>query len=74
MGEILDGFLEAIRLIVTLDPEVVDIALRSIQVSTIATLVAALIAIPLGALIYFYDFPGKRGESILFRHYTLFRL
>jgi tungstate transport system permease protein len=61
MGEILDGFLEAIRLIITLDPEVVDIALRSIQVSTIATLVAALIAIPLGALIYFYDFPGKRG-------------
>ena len=61
MGEIIDGIIGAIQLIVTLDPEVVDIALRSIQVSTAATLIAALIAIPLGALIYFYDFPGKRG-------------
>ncbi|MBE6507551.1 MAG: ABC transporter permease subunit [Methanocorpusculum parvum] len=61
MGEIIDGFIGALQLIVTLDPEVMDIALRSIQVSTAATLIAALIAIPLGALIYFYDFPGKRG-------------
>ena len=61
MGEIIDGFIGAIQLIVTLDSEVMDIALRSIQVSTLATLIAALIAIPLGALIYFYDFPGKRG-------------
>ena len=61
MGEILDGFLEAVQLIVSMDPEVVDIAVRSIQVSTSATLIAALLAIPLGALIYFYDFPGKRG-------------
>ena len=61
MGEIIDGFIGAVQLIVTLDPEVMDIALRSIQVSTIATLIAALFAIPLGALIYFYDFPGKRA-------------
>lgn len=61
MGEIIDGIIGAIQLIVTLDPEVMDITLRSIQVSTVATLIAALIAIPLGALIYFYDFPGKRG-------------
>ncbi len=61
MGEIVDGFIEAVQLIVTMDPEVMEIALRSIQVSTAATLIAALIAIPLGALIYFYDFPGKRG-------------
>ncbi|HJJ61673.1 MAG TPA: ABC transporter permease [Methanocorpusculum sp.] len=61
MGTIIDGFIGAIQLIITLDPEVMDIALRSIQVSTIATLVAALIAVPLGALIYFYDFTGKRA-------------
>ena len=61
MGEIIDGIIGAVQLIVTLDPEVMDITLRSIQVSTVATLIAALIAIPLGALIYFYDFPGKRG-------------
>ena len=61
MGEIIDGIIGAVQLIVTLDPEVMDITLRSIQVSTVATLIAALITIPLGALIYFYDFPGKRG-------------
>ncbi len=61
MGEITDGFIQAVWLIISLDPEIMEIAWRSIYVSTIATLIAAAIAIPLGALIYFYDFPGKRA-------------
>ena len=61
MGEISDGFIEAVTLIVTLDPEILEIAGRSLYVSVAATLVAALIAIPLGALIYYYDFRGKRA-------------
>ncbi len=61
MGEITDGFLEAITLIVTMDPEIMEIAWRSIYVSSMATLVTALLAIPIGALIYYYDFPGKRA-------------
>ncbi|MEA5038113.1 Tungstate uptake system permease protein TupB [bioreactor metagenome] len=61
MGEISDGFIEAVTLIVTLDPEILEIAGRSMYVSVAATLVAALIAIPLGALIYYYDFHGKRA-------------
>ncbi|MDO5844676.1 MAG: ABC transporter permease [Methanocorpusculum sp.] len=61
MGEIADGFIEAIQLLITLDPEVTEIAFRSLSVSTIATLIAAAIAIPLGSLIYFYDFKGKRA-------------
>lgn len=61
MGEIADGFLEAVQLILTLDPEVTEIALRSIYVSTIATLIAAAIAVPLGSIIYFYNFKGKRA-------------
>ena len=60
MGEIIDGFLEAITLIITMDPEIMEIAGRSIYVSSLATLAAALIAIPIGALIYYYDFHGKR--------------
>ncbi|HJJ30200.1 MAG TPA: ABC transporter permease, partial [Methanocorpusculum sp.] len=60
MGEITDGFLEAITLIITMDPEIMEIAGRSIYVSSLATLAAALIAIPIGALIYYYDFHGKR--------------
>lgn len=61
MGEISDGFIEAVTLIITLDPEILEIAGRSLYVSVAATLVAALIAIPLGALIYYYDFRGKRA-------------
>ncbi|MDO5846601.1 MAG: ABC transporter permease [Methanocorpusculum sp.] len=61
MGEITDGFIEALQLLVTFDPEVMEIAMRSLFVSTTATLIAAAFAIPLGALIYFYDFKGKRA-------------
>lgn len=61
MGEISDGFIEAVTLIVTLNPEILEIAGRSLYVSVAATLVAALVAIPLGALIYYYDFRGKRA-------------
>jgi len=56
---IIEGFIEAIRLIITLDPQVVEITFRSLYVSLSATFFAALIALPLGALIYFYEFRGK---------------
>ena len=52
--------LEAITLIVTMNPEIMEIAGRSLYVSSLATLVAALITIPIGAIIYYYDFRGKR--------------
>ncbi len=61
MGEITDGFIEAVTLIVTLNPEIMEIAARSLYVSIAATLVAAMIAIPFGALIYYYHFRGKRA-------------
>lgn len=60
MNEILYGFLEAIRLILTLDPEVFEIASRSLLISLSAIAIAAAISIPLGSLIHFRDFPGKR--------------
>ncbi|HOB18841.1 MAG TPA: ABC transporter permease [Candidatus Methanoculleus thermohydrogenotrophicum] len=58
---IIEGFIEAIKLIVTLDPQVVEITLRSLYVSLSATFVATLIALPVGALIYFYEFRGKHA-------------
>ncbi len=61
MYEIIEGFIEAIRLIVTLDPEVMAIAARSIIVSLTATIFATLIAIPLGAAINFGTFPGRKS-------------
>src|SRR5690606_1841987 len=60
-NEIIQGFIEAINLIVSLDPTVVEITLRSLTVSLSATFFASLMALPLGALIYFKEFRGKRG-------------
>lgn len=61
MNEILGAIIKAAELIVTLDPEVVEITIRSIYISLSATLIASLIAIPVGGLIYYHDFFGKRG-------------
>jgi tungstate transport system permease protein len=58
---ILEGFSQAIELIVTLDPEVIEITLLSLTVSLSATLLASAFCIPIGTLIYFNEFRGKRA-------------
>lgn len=65
MSEIVEGFLQAINLIVTLDPEVIEITLRSLYISLSATLIGALIALPVAGLIASREFPGKRGLMYL---------
>lgn len=60
MTEIWQGFIKALELIISLDPEVVEIAARSLQISLTAALLASLICIPIGSLIHFHHFPGKR--------------
>lgn len=60
MTEIWQGFIRAIELIVSLDPEVMEIAGRSLRISATAAILASLICIPLGGLIHFRRFPGKR--------------
>ena len=60
MTEIWHGLTRAIELIVSLDPEVMDIAGRSLAISLTSALLASLICIPLGSLIHFNRFPGKR--------------
>lgn len=61
MNEIIEGFTQAFQLIVTLDPEVMGITIRSLFISLSATLLASIIAIPLGGLIHFREFGGKKG-------------
>jgi tungstate transport system permease protein len=61
MSALVDGFIQAFQLIVTLDPEVLDITARSILISLTATLIGSLIAIPIGGFIHFKEFGGKRG-------------
>ncbi len=60
MTEIWQGFTKAIELIISLDPEVMEIAGRSLSISGTACLLASLICIPLGSLIHFHHFGGKR--------------
>jgi tungstate transport system permease protein len=61
-----DGFIQALQLILSGDPELVSITLRSFQVSFNALLIAAIIGIPLGALIALKTFPGKRVVKTIF--------
>ncbi len=65
MSEIISGFFQAIDLIVNLDPEVMQIATLSLLISLAATIIAAVISIPLGGLIHFYEFRGKRVLIVL---------
>jgi len=59
--EIWDGLTKAIELLISLDPEVMEIAGRSLSISGTACLLASLICIPLGSLIHFHQFRGKRA-------------
>ena len=61
MTEIWDGLTKAIELIISLDPYVMEIAGRSLGISGIACLLASLICLPLGSLIHFRQFRGKRA-------------
>ena len=47
-------------MIVTFDPEVMEIAGRSLRISLTSTLLASLICLPLASAIHFNRFPGKR--------------
>ncbi len=60
MEEIWYGLSRAVQLIVTLDPEVMEITGRSLGISVTATLLAAVLCMPLGTIIHFYRFPGRR--------------
>jgi tungstate transport system permease protein len=65
MSEIVSGVSQAISLIITLNPEVMQIASLSLFISLAATLVAGAISIPLGGLIHFHEFRGKRALIIM---------
>jgi tungstate transport system permease protein len=60
MSEIWHGLIKALELIVTLDPEVMEITGRSLAISVTATLLASVLCLPLGSLIHFNNFTGKR--------------
>jgi len=60
VNAIWQGFLKAIELIVTLNPEVLEITARTLVISISSTIIASLMCLPLGSLIHFNNFRGKR--------------
>ncbi|MFQ6085098.1 MAG: ABC transporter permease [Candidatus Bathyarchaeia archaeon] len=60
VSEIVEGIREAVELILSGDPTLIQITVRSLQVSGTATALAALLGLPLGAVIGLTHFSGKR--------------
>uniref|UniRef100_UPI003514704A ABC transporter permease n=1 Tax=Cognatishimia sp. TaxID=2211648 RepID=UPI003514704A len=61
MGDILQGLIEAGRLIVTLDADLLEISLRSLYVTLTAVAIASLIGLPLGAWLAVRRFRYRRS-------------
>jgi tungstate transport system permease protein len=72
MVGILDGFIQAISLLFSFNSEIYGIMFLSLFVSGMATIVASLIGVPLGALISLKRFRGK--ELVKTITYTLMGL
>lgn len=60
MDLLVDSFLSAIMLVISLDAEMVAIIGVSLKVSCASTILAGQIGVPLGFMIAFGDFAGKR--------------
>lgn len=61
MGEIGRGLVEAFWLVVTLDPDLLEITLRSLHVTITAVLIGSAIGMPLGALLAIRRFAHRRA-------------
>ena len=60
MSELWEGITQAFWLIITLDADLVEITLRSLQVTLSALVIACLIALPLAAVLSVRRFPFRR--------------
>jgi tungstate transport system permease protein len=60
VDEIISGFIQAFQLIVSLNPELLEITALSLTISLSASVIASVIAVPAGGIIHFHDFRGKR--------------
>ncbi|MGQ9676509.1 MAG: ABC transporter permease [Chloroflexota bacterium] len=60
MDLLISGVVDAFRLLISLDPEVMRIIVLSLQVSGSATIISSLIGVPLGTFLALVVFPGRR--------------
>lgn len=65
MTEIWDGLRQAAMLIVTLDPDLLQISARSLHVTLTATVIASAIGLPLGGWLAVYRFRARRSVIAL---------
>ena len=60
MNDIFEGLKSAFWLVVTLDPELMEVSLRSLQVTLTSLLIASLIALPFGTFLAIRRFRYRR--------------
>jgi tungstate transport system permease protein len=60
MDLVAEGFGQALRLLIALDPEVLGIVLLSLKLSGIATLISLFVGISSGTAVALNSFPGKK--------------
>ena len=63
MNEITNGFIKAFKLIISLEPELYQIIIRSLFVSISAVMIASLFCVPLGIWMGLKNFRGKQMVS-----------
>jgi len=63
MTDIIDAFRTALGLIVTLDPDLVEILILSLKVSLTAVAIASLLGFAIGGALAVYRFPGRGAVS-----------
>ncbi len=61
MNEMLEGFLRALQLIFSLNPEILNISALSLRVSGLAVILGSLVGIPTGTALGLMQFIGKRS-------------
>ena len=59
MDIIFSGLIEAMRLLLTLDEDVINITLRTLQVTSVATFLSVMIGIPIGTVLALTQFFGR---------------
>jgi len=60
LTEIWNGLIRAFELIFSFDPEVMTIAWLSLRIAFSSVIIASIISLPIGGLIHFKNFPGKK--------------
>ncbi|MEE8580434.1 MAG: ABC transporter permease [Myxococcota bacterium] len=64
MPDLIDAFAVAFSLIVEIDSNLLEIVTLSLEVSSLALLMAAVVGLPLGAFVAVVAFPGRRAVAI----------